>query len=91
MTNGLNDPAGEYVGFCVGDVNTSAVLLDANRYDHHVVIADATLSSHLDRQRVSAMWCSKLAQACLLNNGRVVHLILDGGRIWTGWVPPSRA
>ncbi|WP_211221895.1 hypothetical protein [Granulicoccus phenolivorans] len=78
VTNGLNDPAGEYVGFCVGDVNTSAVLLDANRYDHHVVIADATLSSHLDRQRVSAMWCSKLAQACLLNNGRVVHLILDG-------------
>lgn len=78
VTNGLNDRGGEYVGYMVGDVNNSAVLMDVNLYDHHVVIADASLSPYLDRQRVSNMWCSKLSQSCLLSNGRVVHLVLDG-------------
>ncbi|KOT47109.1 MULTISPECIES: hypothetical protein [Streptomyces] len=78
VTNGLNDKGGEYVGFMVGDVNNSAVLMDVNAYDHHVIVADATLSEYLDRQRVANMWCSKISQATLLNNGRVVHLVLDG-------------
>ncbi|WP_424862867.1 hypothetical protein [Streptomyces sp. MMS24-I29] len=78
VTNGLNDKGGEYVGHMVGDVNTSAVLMDVNAYDHHVVVADASISEYLDRQRVSNMWCSKLSQACMLNNGSVVHLVLDG-------------
>ncbi|WP_030895372.1 hypothetical protein [Streptomyces sp. NRRL F-5053] len=78
VTNGLNDKGGEYVGYMVGDVNNSAVLMDVNRYEHHVVIADATLSKYLDRQRISNMWCSKLSQACMLGNGSVVHLVLDG-------------
>lgn len=78
VTNGLNDKGGEYVGYMVGDVNNSAVLMDVNRYEHHVVVADATLSGYLDRQRVSNMWCSKLSQACMLGNGAVVHLVLDG-------------
>ncbi|MGH3996747.1 MAG: hypothetical protein ACRDTJ_04710, partial [Pseudonocardiaceae bacterium] len=95
VTNGLNDPAGEYVGYMVGDVNTSAVLFEANAYSHHVVVADNTihdirsdtgsdtgsdtaLHGVLGRARVSDMWGSKIAQACLLNNGSVVHLVLDG-------------
>ncbi|UJW28651.1 hypothetical protein L3Q67_25640 [Saccharothrix sp. AJ9571] len=78
VTNGLNDKAGEYVGYMVGDVNNSAVLMDVNTYAHHLVVADATLSDYLDRQRVANMWCSKLSQACLLGNGNVVHLVLDG-------------
>jgi hypothetical protein len=78
VTNGLNDRGGEYVGYMVGDVNNSAVLMDVNRYEHHVVVADATLSEYLDRQRVSNMWCSKISQACMLGNGSVVHLVLDG-------------
>lgn len=78
VTNGLNDRGGEYVGFMIGDVNNSAVLMDVNAYDHHVIVADATLSEFLDRQRVSNMWCSKISQSTLLNNGQVVHLILDG-------------
>ncbi|MFJ3858353.1 hypothetical protein ACIPRL_19165 [Streptomyces sp. NPDC090085] len=78
VTNGLNDKGGEYVGYMVGDVNNSAVLMDVNAYDHHVIVADATLSEYLDRQRVANMWCSKISQATLLNNGQVVHLVLDG-------------
>ncbi|MEU0027376.1 hypothetical protein [Streptomyces sp. NPDC006335] len=81
VTNGLNDRGGEYVGYMVGDVNNSAVLMDVNAYDHHAVVADATLSEYLDRQRVANMWCSKISQAALLNNGRVVHLILDGANL----------
>ena len=81
VTNGLNDKGGEYVGYMVGDVNNSAVLMDVNKYDRHVVIADATLSEYLDRQRVSNMWCSKLSQACMLGNGSVVHLVLDGANL----------
>lgn len=81
VTNGLNDRGGEYVGYMVGDVNSSAVLMDVNRYDHHVVVADATLSEYLDRQRVANMWCSKISQACMLGNGSVVHLVLDGAEL----------
>ncbi|WP_329143036.1 hypothetical protein OIU91_04785 [Streptomyces sp. NBC_01456] len=81
VTNGLNDKGGEYVGYMVGDVNNSAVLMDVNAYDHHAIVADATLSEYLDRQRVANMWCSKISQAALLNNGQVVHLILDGANL----------
>lgn len=81
VTNGLNDRGGEYVGYMVGDVNNSAVLMDVNRYDHHLVIADETLSEYLDRQRVANMWCSKLSQACMLGNGSAVHLVLDGAQL----------
>lgn len=81
VTNGLNDKSGEYVGYMVGDVNNSAVLMDVNAYDHHVIVADATLSEYLDRQRVANMWCSKISQAALLNNGQVVHLVLDGAHL----------
>lgn len=78
VTNGLNDRDGEYVGFMVGDVNSSAVLMGVNNYDKHVVVADSALSDYLERERISNMWCSKLSQACMLANGRTVHLVLDG-------------
>ncbi|MFJ5725782.1 hypothetical protein [Streptomyces sp. NPDC093149] len=81
VTNGLNDKGGEYVGYMVGDVNNSAVLMDVDAYEHHVIVADATLSEYLDRQRVANMWCSKISQATLLNNGQVVHLVLDGANL----------
>lgn len=81
VTNGLNDPGGEYVGYMVGDVNNSAVLFDANDYSHHVVVADGTFSDVLDRQRIANLWCSKISQACMLNSHSVVHLILDGTQL----------
>lgn len=78
VTNGLNDPGGEYVGFMEGEVNNSAVLLDVNAtYCDHVVIADSTKVPRFGDQRMSDAWCAKLSQACLLDNGRVVHLILN--------------
>lgn len=78
VTNGLNDPGGEYVGSMLGDVNNSAVLFDVNDYEHHVVVADAALNPLLNRAHVPDMWGSKISQSALLSNGRVVHLILDG-------------
>ncbi|WP_328990347.1 hypothetical protein OG394_29345 [Kribbella sp. NBC_01245] len=81
VTNGLNDRGGEYVGYMVGDVNNSAVLFDSNGYDHHVVIADGATSDYLNRAQISDLWCSKLSQSCLLNNGHVVHLVLDGAEL----------
>ncbi len=81
VTNGLNDPAGEYVGFMVGDVNNSAVLFDVNAYDHHVVVADNTVNPVLDRAHVPDMWGSKISQAALLSNARTVHVVLDGASL----------
>ena len=78
VTHGLEDPKGEYIGYMVGDVNNSAVLFDVNGYKHHCVIADEGYEQKMDRAHVSSLWGSKLSQSCLLNDGRVVHLILDG-------------
>lgn len=78
VTHGLEDPKGEYVGYMVGDVNNSAVLFDTNGYSHHCVISDDNYDGKDGRQHVTSFWGSKLSQSCMLNNGRVVHLILDG-------------
>jgi len=78
VTNGLNDPAGEYVGYMIGDVNTSAVLFDVDAWDKRVVVADATQEDQLERAHYSDMWGSKISQAALLRNRKVVHLVLDG-------------
>lgn len=78
VTNGLNDATGEYVGYMVGDVNNSAVLFDVNAYRHHVVVADAGVNEYLGRARIADMWGSKISQSALLNNGKTVHLILNG-------------
>lgn len=78
VTHGLEDDTGEYIGYMVGDVNNAAVLFDVNRYGKSVVVADEGYDQKLGRQHVSALWGSKLSQDCLLENGRCVHLILDG-------------
>lgn len=78
VTHGLEDPTGEYVGYMVGDVNNSAVLFDVNKYKHHIVIANENFNERLGRVYISDMWGSKVSQSCMLNNGRVVHIILNG-------------
>lgn len=78
VTHGLDDPTGEYVGDMTGDVNTSAILFDANKYRHHCVVSDDNYDDSLGRVHVSDLWGSKISQSCLLNNHRVAHLILDG-------------
>lgn len=83
VTNGLNDPDGEYVGFLMGDVNNSAILFNVDGWDEHIVLADETINPRpmLERSRVVDMWGSKISQAALLNNHRVVHLILNDANL----------
>ncbi|OUS97219.1 hypothetical protein [Rhodococcus sp. NCIMB 12038] len=83
VTNGLSDPAGEFVGKMGGDYNNSAILFEVDRWRHHVVLADQALNHALDRARVVDMWGSKISQAALLNNHRVVHLVLNGADLNT--------
>lgn len=79
VTHGLEDPEGEYVGQMVGDVNNAAVLFNTNGYKRTVVIADESYdASYSERVHATALWGSKLSQACMLSNHRCVHLILDG-------------
>ena len=78
VTHGLEDSKGEYVGYMVGDVNNSAVLFDTDGYSHHAVIVNENFFEKLGRAHVADMWCSKLAQSALLNNHRVVHILMNG-------------
>lgn len=78
VTHGLEDPHGEYVGYMTGDVNNSAVLFDVDNFNHHIVVSSEQVSHDTKtRQHISDMWGVKLAQAALLDNHRVVHIILD--------------
>lgn len=89
VTNGLNDRGGEFVGYMVGDVNNSGVLMDVDQYSHHVVVADDEKSRAeiMNKAQVADMWASKISQAALINNKRVVHIILDGADL-TGVLGP---
>lgn len=81
VTNGLVDHDGEYVGFMEGDVNSSAVLFNVDRYDGHIVLADDTVHNRLHRQKIVDMWGSKISQACMLGGHRVVHLVLNDAQL----------
>ena len=83
MTRGLSDLGGEFVGTLKGDVSISAIMFNVNKFCGHVVVASqhqaSTISiGNIKGERGSGMWGSKLSQACLVSNGRVVHLVLDG-------------
>ena len=73
----------------VGDVNNSGVLMDVDMYKHHVVVADDDKSraQAMGNAQVADMWASKISQAALINNKRVVHIILDGADL-TGVLGP---
>lgn len=77
VTHGMEDPAGEYVGYMVGDVNNSAVLFDVDNYEKHVVVVNEKFHVPLGRVHVSDMWGSKISQSAMLNNHRVVHILMD--------------
>lgn len=88
VTHGITDSKGKYVGQLIGDVNSSAVLWDVDRYQKHVVFAadqDAeTLGERFDYVRASTMWGLKLAQEALLNNHRVVNFVLNDSKMNIG-------
>lgn len=77
VTHGMEDPAGEYVGYMVGDVNNSAVLFDVDNYRHHTVVVNEHYHEKLGRVHISDMWGSKISQSALLNNHKVVHILMD--------------
>lgn len=86
VTRGIEDPKGEYIGQMEGDVNNSAVLMDIDNYESHVVIAGKaeaqTLSGwDFQKQRGVDVWGAKLGVNALLRNRRVVHLVLNRARI----------
>lgn len=78
VTHGLEDAGGEYVGYMIGDVNNSAVLFDVDGYKHHAVVVNENYHEKLGRVHISDMWGSKISQSALLNNHRVVHILMDG-------------
>lgn len=78
VTHGMEDPTGEYVGRMFGDVNNSAVLFAVDGYKHHVVVGNEAYNQKLNMTPYSDYWGSKISQSCLIHNGRVVHIILDG-------------
>lgn len=82
VTRGIEDQRGEYIGQMEGDVNNSAILMDIDRYEKHVVIAgdsDAQTLSGWDfkGQKGADVWGAKLGMNALLRNRRVVHLVLN--------------
>lgn len=86
VTQGIEDKTGEYIGTLYGDVNSSALLMDIDKYDHHVVISNKapmqTLSGFdFHGERGADAWGVKLAQAALMNNQRVVHFVLNGANV----------
>lgn len=86
VTRGIEDPMGEYIGQMEGDVNNSAVLMDIDNYESHVVIAGRAEAQTLSgwdfkgEQGVD-VWGAKLGMNALLRNRRVVHLVLNRAKI----------
>ena len=78
VTHGLEDRNGEYVGYMVGDVNNSAVLFDVDGYSHHAVVVNENFHEKLGRVHIADMWGSKISQSAMLNNHRVIHILMDG-------------
>ena len=78
VTHGIEDATGEYVGKMFGDVNNSAVLFAVDNYSHHVVVANENYAKDKARTPMADYWGSKISQSCMMHNGRVVHIILDG-------------
>ena len=78
VTHGIEDHDGEFVGTMTGDVNNSAVLFDIDYYPKNIVVADSAFDDRYEtRVHRSNIWGSKIAQAALLNNHKVVHFLLS--------------
>lgn len=82
VTRGIEDRGGTYIGTMTGDVNTSAILFDLNKYRHHIVCSSEQIDQTPGyRTNVPDMWGSKIAQACLLSGHKVAHVVLDGAQM----------
>jgi putative uncharacterized protein cgl1841 len=77
VTQGLSDPTGSYLGNMEGDVNNSGVLMDIDDFSSHVVIAGDKKLQNLNKQFMSDLWALKLSNATIMNNKRVIHIVLN--------------
>lgn len=77
VTHGLEDVGGEYVGTMTGDISNAGVIFDVDNWTHHVVVASDGVNHARGRASVSDMWGAKIAQAALMNNHKVVHILLN--------------
>lgn len=85
FTQGITDKNGDYIGRMLGDVNSTAILMDLDNYDSQVVIAHNAPATMVKVEptafdkgtRSSTLLGVRLAQSALINNHRVVHLVLN--------------
>lgn len=86
VTRGIEDPTGEYIGQMEGDVNNSAVLMDLDNYNSHVVIAGRAVAQTLSGWEFNGargvdLWGAKLGTAAMVRNQRAVHLVLNSAKV----------
>lgn len=94
LTHGIEDDDGEYIGEMVGDLNNSAVIMNFDRFSSQVVMAGknkgVTLSGY-DVRKVNAtgidLLGTKVGMSALLNEHRVVHLVLNNCQVSKIGVP----
>lgn len=77
VTQGMADPAGSFLGDMRGDVNNSGVLMDIDNFSGHIVVAGDKKLKSLNKQFMTDLWGLKLSNATLMNNKRVIHLVLN--------------
>lgn len=88
LTHGIEDETGEYIGQMLGDLNNSAVIMDMDKYDTNVVIGGSNRGETLSgfetkKQKALAgdMFGVKIGMSALLNNHRVVHLVMNEAKV----------
>ena len=88
LSRGVTDPNGDYIGQMYGDINNTAVLMDLDNYDNRVIFgsnADPEMlkytSADFDQgTKSSTVFGVRLAQSALINNHRVIHLVLNDSK-----------
>lgn len=78
VTQGMSDPTGSFLGNMEGDVNNSGVLMDIDDFSSHIIAAGDKKIKRLNKQFMTDLWGLKLSNATLMNNKRVIHLVLNG-------------
>lgn len=87
IASGINDDTGIYVGALAYEVNSNPVLLDMLDFDELAVICAKGEAEDLRSRsnknvrynfKATTGWSVQIAQAALMQNQRVVHLVLNG-------------
>lgn len=82
MTRGLEDPKGSYIGQLAEDINSGAVLWDAQNFRKLLIIgAENKLKTVSHPQgydwNAASAWSQYIAQDAILNGKKVIHVVLD--------------